>query len=391
MSFKAYPEAWATHAALRQAAGRWHQRGLLAASQQAAIAAAYPAEYYRPDWWVRVGLFIATALGIGSAAGAMGLVTDFKLSPIAYGLVLLLGCLTALELLIQNGHHYRSGADNALLYSALLAWAFIMGYLLRNASFDSLGSPYLWRWLVLVLLALVVALVRYADPLVAAATCAATLALLANALLQSSMGRLLLPFAVMVVAGALLLALRQVPARADYWYYRPAYLTGRTLGLAVLYLAGNYLVVREGNAALLSGGGPSQQIPFAMLFWAFTFAGPLLYLVLALRRADRLLLWLGVLALAFASYTVRFYHSLLPPALAATLAGAALLAGALAALRYLRTPRHGLTAEADDEVPPPVSLETFLTAETAHVPAAPAPGFEFGGGSTGGGGAEGRF
>ena len=391
MSFKSYPEAWAAHDARRETAAHWRRRGLLTPAQRVAIEAAYPSEYYRPMWWLRVGLFIITALCIGIISIYLWRTLAAQWNLLGYGILLLIGSVAGLELVIVYSRHYRSGADNALLYSTLLAWAFIVGYLLRNTSFDSLGSPYLWRWLVPVLLALVVALVRYADPLVAAATCAAALALLANALLQSSMGRLLLPFVVMAAAGALLLALRQVPARADYWYYRPAYLTGRTLGLAVLYLAGNYLVVREGNAALLGGGGPSQQIPFAQLFWAFTFAGPLLYLVLALRRADRLLLWLGVLALAFASYTVRFYHSLLPPALAATLAGAALLAGALAALRYLRIPHHGLTAEADDEVPPPVSLETFLTAETAHVPAAPAPGFEFGGGSTGGGGAEGRF
>ncbi|MGI4832859.1 MAG: hypothetical protein ACRYFK_05295 [Janthinobacterium lividum] len=395
MSIKAYPEAWATHAALRQAAGRWHRRGLLTASQQAAIAAAYPLGYYRPTWWVRVGLFVATAIGIGSTGGFTAVfleaIARLHLGEFAYFVPWLLGSLVGLELLVRNSQHYRSGVDNALLYSALLAWACVVGYALRGTNFDSLASPSLALWLVPMLLALLVALVRYADPLVAAAAFAAALALGANALLQSSLGRALLPFGVLLLAGALLRALRGLPARADYFYYRPAYYVLRTLGLATLYLAGNYLVVREGNAALLGGGGPSAEIPFAGLFWALTLAVPLAYLGLALRHHDRLLLWLGVLALAFSAFTVRTYHAVLPPAVAATLAGALLLLGALAALRYLRQPRHSLTAEADDEGHPPVNLESFITLETAHVPAAPASGFEFGDGSTGGGGADGRF
>lgn len=394
MSFKAYPEAWANHAALRQAAGRWHRRGLLSASQQAAIVATYPVGYYRPAWWVRVGLLVATSIGVGSAvgftAGFLEIVARLHLGELWYFGLWLLGSLVGLELLVRNSRHYRSGVDNALLYSALLAWAFVVGYGLRSTTFNSLASPGLAFWLVPMLLALLVALVRYADPLVAAAAFAAALALGANSLLQSSLGRALLPFGLLLAAGALLWALRGLPARADYFYYRPAYYVLRTLGLATLYLAGNYLVVREGNAALLGGGGPSAEIPFAALFWALTLAGPLAYLALALRRPDRLLLWLGALALAFSIFTVRTYHAVLPPAVAATLAGALLLLGALAALRYLRRPRHGLTAAAD-EARPPVNLESFLTLETAHVPTAPAPGFEFGGGSTGGGGAQGQF
>jgi hypothetical protein len=390
MSFRAYPEAWATHAALREAAQRWQRRGLLSASQQAAIAAAYPLGYYRPTWWVRVGLFVATSFCVSATSvSIVALVAEWSF--LAYGILLLVGSLLCLELLVRNSQHYRSGVDNALLYSTLLAWGCVVGYALRDTNFDSLASPRLALWLLPMLLALGLALVRYADPLVAAATWVAVLALEANVLLQSSLGRALLPFAVMLAAGALLWGLRGLPARADYFYYRPAYYVLRTLGLATLYLAGNYLVVREGNAALLGGGGPAAEIPFAGLFWALTLAVPLVYLVLGLRHHDRLLLWLGVLALAFAVFTVRTYHAVLPPAVAATLAGGLLLALALGALRYLRQPRHGFTAEADEDVRPPVNLESFVQLETAHVPAAPTPGFEFGGGSSGGGGAEGRF
>ena len=391
MNVKAYPPAWAQGIALRAAATQWRRRGLLAPAQLAAIEAAYPAVYYRPNNWIRVILFGATLLGIGTGLSFFASVTGFEISPLVYSLLTVLATVVALELSIRNARHYRSGLDNALLYCALLAWGFFLGYALRDELSDSLASPVLWLWLLPMLLVLLLALVRYADPAVAAAAFVAALALLANALLQSSAGRLLLPFAVMAAAGALLLALRRLPARADYFYYRSAGLVLRTLGLAVFYLAGNYLVVREGNAALLGGGRPPAEIPLAFLFWLFTAGIPLFYMALGLRHHDRLLLSQGLLAMAFSLFTLRTYHALLPPAVASAIGGAVLLAGALAALRYLRTPRHGLTADADANAEPHFKLETFVTAQTAHAPAAPAAGFQFGGGHSGGGGAEGQF
>lgn len=391
MSSKAYPPSWAKDDALRMAARRWQRRGLLTPAQRAAIEAAHSVTYYRPNNWLRGLLFGVTLLAAASALSFLAFVTNGELYPAAYGGLALLAAVAVLELLIKREQHYRSGVDNALLYSSLIAWGFVVCYLGRNATSGSLTSPTLWLWLVPLLLALLAALIRYADPLVAASCWVVGLVLLANMLLQSSVGRLLLPFGVMAAAGGLLLALRQLPARADYFYYRRAGLVLRTLGLAALYLAGNYLVVREGNAGLLGGGSPSGQVPLAPLFYVFTAGIPLAYIGLGLRRPDRLLLTLGLLALAFSIHTLRYYRTLLPPEIAATIGGVGLLAGALATLRYLRTPRHGLTALADGEAAPPFNLESLVVAQTAPAPAAPVAGFEFGGGHSGGGGAEGQF
>ncbi len=391
MTIKAYPAAWPLGDAQRQAARRWQQRGLLTAAQRAAIEAAHPVAYERPVLFLRIGLFVATLLGVASALLLVGVFTEFKLSQQGYSLVVLIGCVAGLEVVIKRARHYRSGLDNALLYCALLACGFLLGLLLFGATAGSLAGYQLWRWLLPMLLVLLSALLRYADPVVAAATFGVALVLLANTLLRSNLGQALLPFVGMAAAGLLLLALRRLPARDDYFYYCSAGLVLRTLGLATLYLAGNYLVVREGNAALLGGSGPSGQIPLALLFYVFTTGMPLLYIALGLRRHDRLLLTMGLLAVAFSLVTLRYYRALLPPEVAATVGGAVLLVGALAALRYLRTPRHGLTAAADEDARPAFNLESFVTAQTAHVPAAPAAGFEFGGGHSGGGGAEGQF
>ena len=400
MNLKAYPPEWADNDAQRTAAHRWQRRGLLTAAQQAAIDAAHPADYFRPVLLLRIGLFIVTWLGVGSVTGSLVALTQFEDGAVLYCLVALAGSVVVLEAIIKSSRHYHSGIDNALLYAAICAWGGLVFYVLGQAAplaFRGdwlLGGPALWLALLLVLAAQVAVLLRYADPVVAVTAFATALWLLVNVLLYFSFGRLLLPFAVMGAAAGLHYWLRTLPARPDYFYYRSCLGVLRALALVALYLAGNYLVVREGNAALLGGRyatGPSPQIPLAPLFYLFTAGLPLAYIILGLRRHDRLLLTLGVLAVAFSLFTLRYYHAVLPPELAATSGGLLLIALALAALRYLRTPRHGFTAAADDAHNPHFNLESVITAQTAQVPAAPEAGFQFGGGHSGGGGAEGGF
>jgi hypothetical protein len=304
-------------------------------------------------------------------------------------LLLLAGAGGLLEIIIRQAKHYYSGVDNALLYAALGAWAACWTELLDQLH-TAPASTTLTVWALAgpSLLVLLLAVVRYADPLVAAAAYGTAGALLVVTVLATEWGVLLLPFALALAAGALLLLRRRLAQRADYLYYRPALGVLRTLALATLYLAGNYFILLE---LLTTPAGPGFPAWAVALFWVPTVLVPLLYVALGLRQADRLLLWLGLLGLAVSVYTFRLHHAVLPPALAATLAGALLTGLALGLLRYLRPPRHGLTAAADTEARPPVNLETFVQLETAHMPGPPVPGYEFGGGHAGGGGADGQF
>ncbi len=401
MSFKAYPAAWPHHTALRAAAARWQRRGLLLPAQRAAIDAAYPVDYYQPAILLRVGLFVATLLSVGSLLLALGIGAGVH-SEFGLGLFALVGCVVGVEAVIINSRHYHSGVDMALLYSALLAWEFLilcgfstwLPYSYSHQYYDHdfwLITPGMWLHLLLLLGPLLLALWRYADPVVAVVTFGTVLALLANVLLHAAFGQLLLPFAIMAASAALVYWLEKQPARPNYLYYRPSLLVLRTLALAAFYLAGNYLIVREGNAKLIGGYGPSPQVPLAPVFYLFTAVVPLLYLYLGLRRHDRLVLLVGVLAVAFSIFTVRYYHALMPPEVAATLAGLVFTGLSLAALRYLRIPRHGLTAAPDDEATPHFNLESLIVAQTAHVPAAPEVGFQFSGGQSGGGGADSTY
>ncbi|OWP62466.1 hypothetical protein CDA63_13795 [Hymenobacter amundsenii] len=407
---KAYNPTWAHQEALRQAARRWQRRGQISQPQLQTINETYPLDFYRPVIYLRILLFLLVALGYFAATGILGLFIysagqdqsfGSNHEEIVFGITCLLASLGGHSLLlniIRSSRTYRAGSDQALLYISLgLAAAAIFCFVETGrpsigGDWLTLNSPYLPLLLLPVLGLLILASVSYADPLVAATAYLTGLALVANILLRFGSGRLLLPFAVMAAAAGLYYLVRRLGQRADYWYYRSCLLTLQALALATFYLGGNYLVVREANAAL-SGELISQQLPFALVFYLLTAVIPLVYLAYGLHRPNRVWLLTGLAALAFSGYTVRFYHSVLPPTLASALLGAFLVALMALALRYLRTPRHGLTAASDDEATerPGLNLEALIVAQTAHAPQAPEPGFQFGGGQSGGGGAEGQW
>ena len=393
-SWKAYPPAWARAQTLRARAARWQRRGLLSAGQRAAIEAAYPLEYYRPAWPLRLGLFLFTWLGVGMGSGLfLALAYDY---PAVWGLLVAGGCLGLTEAFIRQKKGYYAGVDNALLYCGLGAAVGSGWYLLYQVAprppdlLVAAASLPLLLGLGLTLALLGAAVVRYAEPLVTAAAYATALVLLLDVLLATVWGLLLLPFALMAFGGAAYALHQRLRARVDVDYYAPALLVLKVLALVTGYGSGNYLVVREASAAL-HGFGTSGQIALAPLFYFFTAAIPVLYLALGLRRADRVFLLMGLFTLAFSLFTLRYYRAVLPPEWAATLGGLVLIAGAGTALRYLRPQRHGLTSASDDE-PRFLNLETLIVMETTAGPATPAaPDFEFGGGASGGGGATGHF
>jgi hypothetical protein len=395
MPINAYPAAWARHDAVRAATTRWLKQELITPEQRAAIDAAHPVDYYQPNIFLRVGLFIFVCIGALAAAGSVALVTELK-SPAAIAIVCGLGAMVVLEMSIHRFRHYRSGLDNAALYTALLCVIGLVLYCYFESDYNTqpedlfFGQAASGTFLLLLILGvLTAATLRYADRLVAACSYLTYLALVANLLLHISPRPLLLPFGIMLASGAAYILQAKARRRPGFYYYEAALNVIKLLALLTFYLGGNYLIVREGNAAL-ANLPVSTQIPFAPLFYLFTVGVPLAYIYFGLRRANRMMLLVGLAVVCFSIYTYRFYRSLLPPEIAALIAGILLIGLAAWALHYLRTPRHGLTAVAEDDEPH-FNLESLIVAQTAHAPAPQAPGFAFGGGSSGGGGANGQF
>jgi NADH:ubiquinone oxidoreductase subunit 6 (subunit J) len=165
--------------------------------------------------------------------------------------------------------------------------------------------------------------------------------------------------------------------------------------LVTLYLAGNYYVVQKLSNVLHDlPQDSSQSLPFGWFFWLWTLALPLVYVGLGVKKKSIIHLRLGLLLLAAAAFTFRNYYQLLPAEYVLVIVGAALLLIAIAAMKYLKTPKSGFTyvQRGSRHWANNINLESILVAgasPTATVPSNnPSP---FGGGSFGGGGASGSF
>jgi hypothetical protein len=400
----AYPLEWPKHLAWRALTAQWRQRGGLSAAQLDALHSAYPLDCYRPTWPIRVALFLFTLVGVGLGGLFVGVL--FRWGVTVGSALVLLGTVAALELSIREKRLYHAGPDNALLYTAVLAALVLIGQLaawgIDGPGSFNLENLRLLPSLLLLLSVLVAAVARYAERGVTAFAFLVYLLTVTNLLLPWAWGRMLLPFGLMGGAGAVVWRAR-APQRATAatYYYEGARQTLRLLGLAVVYLAGNYLVVREVNADL-NHLYPSPHPPLGGLFIVLTAVVPLGYIGLALQRQDRLLLTLGLVAVGFSGYTLRFYRSVLPPAIAATLAGLALVALAFVLIRSLRPMRHGLTSLPETPADPTedaanpfsrVNLQAFAAEQlTPEMPLPDGgPATEFGGGHFGGGGATSNY
>ncbi|PXY41278.1 hypothetical protein DMB65_07695 [Flavobacterium cheongpyeongense] len=210
-------------------------------------------------------------------------------------------------------------------------------------------------------------------------------------------GQSILPFFMMLYgAGIYFLCKKIINDLTDSYYYNGMLLI-KSISLILFYLSGNYLVVRELSASLTGGYYEiSPEIPFAFFFWGFTFVVPVLYLVYSLKNRDRIMLWIGFLAIALSFYSFRFYHSVLPIEVALTLGGLIMFATAFFFVGKLKTKESGLTFKPDRVS----NSNTFLNAEAVIIAstfgmkpeAKPAESpMEFGGGGFSGGGSEGSF
>ena len=205
-----------------------------------------------------------------------------------------------------------------------------------------------------------------------------------------------LPFMMMLFALAIYLSSVTVIKNLVIPFYHNGFVLTKNFALILFYLSGNYLVVRELSIELLGQEVPAgSDIPYAFFFYAFTFVVPASYMVFALLKKDRILLWIGLLSLFFSVYTIRFYYSVIPIEFALSIGGAVLFAITLLAIKKLKNNQTGITFQPDRFT----KTNAFLNAEilistqmgglkptvTTESP------MEFGGGDFSGGGSGGSF
>jgi hypothetical protein len=387
---KVYNPQWSVNDFIQEASQNWFRKGFLNENQLNEIKKTYSTDYYKPNIFLKIGLFIFTIL---AASFSVSIISLIILSALGNGndgelifLSLIVGAifLFALEQLIKANKLYHSGIDNALIYMTLGAFSTVIVLTFKDAHF-----PF-WVYCGLILPLFVAASIRYADALVAGFAYLLGLSILAGISIESALGKNLLPFIIMFFSVGAYWGIQKLRLRSDHLYYENCLSVFKTLALITFYLGGNYLIVREGNAQI-NEAPKSYQIAFAPLFYFFTVAIPFAYIYFGLLKKDRLIMILGLLGVGFSIFTYRFYLSFLPIEIALTLGGAVLIALVGGCMYYLRTLKHGFTQAPDDEEKN-LNLESIIMSQMVQN-AIPQQGdtLRFGGGDTGGGGAGGEY
>jgi hypothetical protein len=398
----AYNKTYIENSLLVKKAKQWYARNLISAEQMNDIEKQYKSEFYSPAFFIKMGLFIFTFFIVGSATGFYSLIflnffTNINNSgfQIFTCLFFAVGCIASLEVFIKEKKIFRSGIDEALLYSAL---GFLFTALVQIFGDSFIGDNLGLFYTLITLPILAAAVIRYADTLTTLAMALCFYASFFLLLLKlGEIGKMIMPFALMLLSAAIYFKANQYKQKHNLIYWKQCLIAFECLALLVFYISCNYFVIRESSIEFFNLNlQEGEDIPLAIVFYILTALVPILYVYYGLKRKDKVLLWIGLALIAAAAFTFKYYFSLGHPEVSLTLAGIAMIAIAYISIKYLKTPQKGITfeKEIDEDNFFKTNIEAIIIAQSFSQQAdsiQTESTTEFGDGEFGGAGSGGKF
>ncbi len=342
-------------------------------------------------WWIRLLYLFLGIMALGFAYSFFDITIIDSLSKSYPVLFFIQGLITygVLEFLVREKNYFNHGISDAFLLSSFAQVIFYVAYFF---DYENILAILLISSVLSAVLAY-----RFVNILMAVVLFCSLFGFHFSAMLELGIiGKMLLPFSSILFAGILLYLLKQIKSTRDYYFYYESCISIlESLSFAVLYLSGNYLVVRMASEALMNINiQAGKDISFAWFFNLFTIIVPVFYVYSGIKNKSKNLLYIGLAALLFAVYTIRTYHHVLPTEFALIIGGIFLFCLAYFSIKKLKNRAESYTYEPDnfetdlgfDEI------ETFATAtDFGIVVQEDSNDFEFGGGKFGGGGAGSGF
>jgi hypothetical protein len=378
-------------------AKRLKKSGFISPEQYQTLSQQLPKLKSQNNIFIRIGFFILGCMLYSSICGMLSLfglaiMDDAYLFFIYVFAIIGFG---AKEFMSREMKYFGFGLDDAFILGAIATLLTAVGLTFE----ENYNTNYL---AVIIVMAIVssIAYLRYLNLSLALLACFGITASLAYLVFDYLIiGKAILPFVMLLFSGGSYFISKNKLQNLTAPYFSRGLKLAKGFCLILFYLAGNYYVVRELNFSL-SGeyyyGGVSPEIPFAIFFWAFTISVPALYLFFSLKNKDRMMLWIGFLALCFAFFTFRTYHHVLPPEVALTIGGLVVFAFTYFSIKKTKFNETGITFKEDRFANPHafVNLQTLVVASQfglkpdAKVEESP---MKFGGGGFSGGGSNGEF
>ncbi len=258
---------------LKRDAVRLYKAGMLNRDPRPKMDIACPGYSTQSKVVARIGLFVMGFFLFGSICTVITTFTSgaFSNSESYQYLLLVFGIIgyAAVEASIRSQRYYGYGIDDAFLVCG-------QGCLLGFVGYHCIESESATLFFACMALVCGLSAWRYVDALSTFFACAGITGSVFSALVEAgTMGKLLLPFAMMVVAGGLFALSIRLRKQKDVDFYHLCLKTVYGFSAILFCLAGNYLVVRKGNELLMNVViPPNDDIPYSRLFWIFTFGLP---------------------------------------------------------------------------------------------------------------------
>ncbi|MEO6231416.1 MAG: hypothetical protein ABJB11_07685 [Ferruginibacter sp.] len=379
----AYNKNWLRNIFIHEQADEAFLKNCLNENEKQVIKTAYPVGFYTPNVFIRIGLALLTFIILLCIFGLLILILSGFSDDMIGGIAIFLSLITfgCLEFAVHGKNHFRSGVDDALLWTA-------SGLLFGGISFLSNAGDVVNC--VLIFLLSLYASLRFIDNLATAVACISLLGIFYFIFLKSGeLLKAILPFILMIVSLVMYFLSTWLKKRKGLFLYKNNLQVVEIVSLLSLYCAGNYFLVSELSNVI---SHESKPIALGWLFWFFTSIIPIIYLISGIRKKNVVLIRSGLILIAAMVFTIKYYYQFASIEMTMLIAGILLLLISYSLNRLLKKPVHGFTSDAEitSNTMGDLQIESLILAQTLSgdkVDTAP----RFGGGSFGGGGSSGEF
>lgn len=333
---------------------------------------------------IRIGFFLLGCLLLSAVAGFLALFfgillnSDFENIVYVYAIIGILGA----EFLARQGY-FNHGLDDAFVLSIPFFFCIAISITTDSSTLTFVTMMVLGF----------VCCIRYVHTLSVLVGVIGLVGLVFDLIVNHALlDKLFLPFIGFLLACGLYFIRRKLEKNERFYLYSNVIWVVKGFALLLAYFSVNYMVVRELSEDLMNiTVTPEKDIPLAFLFYGLTFVIPLCYIGYALKTKDRLMLLLGLFALGYSIFTIRYYYQVIPLEIALILGGILLFGISFWAIRKLQDKATGITFQPDRSADSSLLLNAQALIVTSQIQTKAITPTEdkmpFGGGGFSGGGA----
>lgn len=352
---------------------------------------------------LRFGFFLLGSFLFGSIMGLLAWFTIGMSNNSDTSIVILFALYSIVGTIIcefLTKDQYRYGIDDAFIIGtigSLCTFVITLINYLNNSNENGYSSFDQFQIYIFISMAIVglTACLRYCHWISALLSLIGTTGTFYYLILPYAIGLKLMPFLMMLLAALFYFAYLKLSEINKTYHYLNSLVVLKVFSLVLFYLSGNYLVVRTLSDALMENYFlKDQDIPFALVFWIFTFATPAFYLFLSITKKDKVFLNIGFISFCFSIFTFRTFHSVLPAEIALTLAGILIFTVTYFIIKRLKSNQSGVTFKPDRNTNSNnlINLEaTIINSQVIMSQKVDDSSMEFKGGDFSGGGAGDSF